>query len=73
MLFVYGIIQLIAVVGGSLALALWALNRLFPPIERARDTRASVIGSPSRAVAGVGAFTLARRKAAPAAPAAPAA
>ncbi len=59
MLFVYGIIQLIAVVSGSLALALWALNRLFPPIERARDTRASVVGSPTRALAISGAGALA--------------
>ncbi|NTV65908.1 MAG: DUF4212 domain-containing protein, partial [Oscillochloris sp.] len=28
---------------------MWVLNKLFPPIERARDTRASVLGTPSRA------------------------
>ncbi len=79
MLFLYGIIQLIAVIGGSLTVALWALNRLFPPIERARDTRASVVGSPARALAvsGAGMQTLASPRADPVAlapdtPAAPA-
>jgi cation/acetate symporter len=49
MLFWIGLLQLIVVVGGSLAIALWVLNRLFPPIERSRDLQSSVSSPPGRA------------------------
>ncbi|NTW97120.1 MAG: VC_2705 family sodium/solute symporter [Oscillochloris sp.] len=67
--------QLITIVGGALIVALWLLNRLFPPIQRARDSRASVIGAPPKAAPAAAAFapkaTKATPKAAKAAPTAP--
>ncbi|NTW03670.1 MAG: VC_2705 family sodium/solute symporter, partial [Oscillochloris sp.] len=51
MLFWLGVFQLIVIVGGSLAIALWVLNRLFPPIKRARDARVSVVGATLHATA----------------------
>jgi cation/acetate symporter len=40
----FGIFQLFLLVGGSLALALYVLDRLFPPMDRTRDARGEAWG-----------------------------
>jgi cation/acetate symporter len=47
--FLLGIFQLFLLVGGSLALALYVIDRLFPPIERIRDARGESWGIASAA------------------------
>ncbi|EFO81758.1 SSS family solute/sodium (Na+) symporter [Oscillochloris trichoides DG-6] len=42
-----GLLQLIFTIGGTIAIAMWLLNWLFPPIERVRDRRASLLDMPA--------------------------
>ncbi len=35
----FGIFQLFLIIGGSLAIVLFVLDRIFPPMERTRDAR----------------------------------
>ncbi len=42
-----GLLQLIFTIGGTIAIAMWLLNWLFPPIERVRDRRANLLDMPA--------------------------
>ncbi|NWF81275.1 MAG: VC_2705 family sodium/solute symporter [Chloroflexi bacterium] len=67
-----GIFQLFLIIGGSLAVALYVIDRLFPPIERTRELGSEVSGLTAPPASGVAPLTLKPAPDEPAVPAAPA-